>query len=85
MWKDAGLDAIEAHEIVVQRTFVNFKDFWAISSSDSSISPTLATMDIGELELLKVRVRLAPDKAGRVVCNTRANAIKGCVRRRLSK
>ena len=87
LWKNAGLDAVETRGIAVQRTFADFEDLWTISSSGSSISPTLAAMTLRDLELLKerVRARLPPDEAGRVICDARANAIKGRVRRQLNK
>jgi SAM-dependent methyltransferase len=80
LWTGAGLDAIETREITVQRTFVNFDDFWK-TSMESSVGPTVAGMPPNDAELLKtrVRVRLPPDAAGRITYGARANAIKGCV------
>src|SRR5262249_55694890 len=82
LWTGAGLDAIETKEIVVERSFDNFDDFWATSLLSASVGPGLRAMPPGEAEKLKARVRarLRADAAGRVVTSARANAIKGLVR-----
>jgi SAM-dependent methyltransferase len=79
--KDAGLDAIETREITVERTFVDFDDFWTTTLLGSSVGPTVAAMAPGDVELLKTRVRtrLPADAAGRITYRARANAVKGRV------
>ena len=79
LWTGAGLRAIETREITVQRTFVDFDDFWTINLLGSTVRPTVATMAPSDVETLKsrVRARLPPDAAGRIICPARANAIKG--------
>jgi SAM-dependent methyltransferase len=81
LWTDAGLDAIETREITVQRTFVDFDDFWTTSVLGSSVGPTVAAMAPRDVELLKTRVRtrLPADAAGRITYRARANAVKGRV------
>lgn len=81
LWTDAGLDAIETREITVQRTFVDFDDFWTTTLLGSSVGPTVAAMAPGDVELLKTRVRtrLPADAAGRITYRARANAVKGRV------
>jgi ubiquinone/menaquinone biosynthesis C-methylase UbiE len=81
LWTDAGLDAIETREITVQRTFVDFDDFWTTSLLGSSVGPTVAAMAPRDVELLKTRVRtrLPADAAGRITYRARANAVKGRV------
>jgi hypothetical protein len=78
---NAGLDAVEVREITVQRTFVNFGEFWAISMMAATVSETIATMAPGDAELLKMRMRarLPEDVAGRTTHGARANAISGRV------
>jgi SAM-dependent methyltransferase len=78
---DAGLDAIETREITVERTFVDFDDFWTTTLLGSSVGPTVAAMAPGDVELLKTRVRtrLPADAAGRITYRARANAVKGRV------
>ncbi len=68
-------------EIIVQRTFVDFDDFWSTSTITGSIRPTLAAMPSGDIEKLKsqVRARLPADATGRITYDARANAIKGQV------
>jgi ubiquinone/menaquinone biosynthesis C-methylase UbiE len=82
LWTSAGLDAVKTTEILVQRTFADFDDFWSTSMLGSSARSAVAAMPPGEAELLKTRVRarLPADAAGRIVCGARANAIKGRVR-----
>ena len=81
LWTDAGLDAVETREITVQRTFVDFDDFWTTSMLAPTVGPTVAAMASGDSELLKTRVRarLAADAVGRITYSARANAIKGRV------
>jgi ubiquinone/menaquinone biosynthesis C-methylase UbiE len=80
LWTSAGLDAVETKEIVVQRTFEDFDDFWAISTA-GTIGARIAKMPASDVEVLKARVRarLPVDAAGRVTFSARANAAKGRV------
>jgi ubiquinone/menaquinone biosynthesis C-methylase UbiE len=79
LWTRAGLEAVQTHEITVQRTFDSFDDFWTSSLLGGGIGPVIAAMPSGDVELLKARVRsrLPADVAGRVTANAHANAIKG--------
>jgi SAM-dependent methyltransferase len=81
LWTGAGLDAVETQEITVQRTFVDFDDFWTTSLLGASVRPTVAAMASDDVALLKTRVRarLSADAAGRITCSARANAVKGRV------
>ena len=81
LWMGAGLDAIETREIAVQRTFVDFEDFWTTALLGPSIRPMVAAMAPEDVERLKKRVhaRLPADATGRVAYSARANAIKGRV------
>ena len=81
LWTDGGLEAVETREIVVQRSFVNFDEFWAISQLGSTVAPIVAALSPSDVELLKSRVRanLPPDSAGRITYSARAHAAKGRV------
>jgi SAM-dependent methyltransferase len=79
LWAGAGLEAVETREIVVERAFADFDDFWTTNLNSPSITASLAPMAAGEVENLKerVRARVAADARGRIVRSGRANAIKG--------
>lgn len=81
LWTRAGLAAVETRTITVHRTFVDFDDFWTISSKASTIAPTLAATNPGDTDTLKERVRhrLRPGTGGGMGYDARANAIKGRV------
>ena len=65
----------------MQRSFVDFDDFWAAASLGGSIGPLLASMAPDDLAAIKTRVRahLKEDSAGRITYGAWANAIKGRV------
>lgn len=79
LWTSAGLEAVEAREIIVQRTFDCFDDYWTSSLLGGGIGPVIAAMPSGDVELLKARVclRMPADSAGRVTANAHANAVRG--------
>jgi SAM-dependent methyltransferase len=81
LWTDAGLVDIETRRIDVQRSFVDFDDFWSSASLGGSIGPLLASMAPEDLAAIKPRVRahLNEDSAGRITYGSWANAIKGRV------
>jgi hypothetical protein len=81
LWMNADLHAVEVREIAVQRTFVDFEDFWTTSMMAATVSQAIAAMAPGDAELLKMRMRarLPADVAGRITHGARANAIRGRV------
>ena len=81
LWTAAGLEAVETREIVVQRTFTNFDDFWTTKLNFPSVGPVVAAMAARDVETLKSRVRatLPADAEGRITYGARAHAIKGRV------
>jgi ubiquinone/menaquinone biosynthesis C-methylase UbiE len=81
LWSGAGLIDVESREIVVQRVFADFEQFWGTSMKSSTLAPTVAKMEARELEMLKERVRskLDIDRVGAVHCTARAHAVKGRV------
>lgn len=81
LWSDAGLEAIETREIIVQRTFSGFDEFWRTSQLGSGIGPRIAAMPDDRREALKARLRarLPFDANGRITIVARANAVSGKV------
>jgi ubiquinone/menaquinone biosynthesis C-methylase UbiE len=81
LWTEAGLISVETREISVQRTFADFDDFWTKHLLGSSIESMVSAMPASDAEQLQARVRrrLSTDAAGRILCEARANAIKGYV------
>jgi SAM-dependent methyltransferase len=81
LWRGAGLKEIATREIVVQRTFANFEDYWTTILGGPSTSRGLSSMPEPEREILKSRMhkRLPADPTGQITCSARANAVKGKV------
>ncbi len=75
LWTNAGLQAVNTHEITVQRTFADFDDFWNRSTITGSIGPPLAAMPASDVERLKsrLRARLPADAADRITYGARAS------------
>jgi SAM-dependent methyltransferase len=83
LWIGAGLEGVETREIAVQRTFVDFDDYWTTILGGPSVGKGLATMTADNLERLKTKMRaiLPTDVAGHITYGARANAVKGRVSR----
>jgi SAM-dependent methyltransferase len=81
LWTEAGLVDVETRRIDVQRSFVDFDDFWTASTLGSSLGPLLTSMASDDVARLKARVRahLGEDSTGRITYAAWANAIKGRV------
>ena len=84
LWIGAGLNAVQTREITVQRTFVDFDDYWTTILMGPSVGPKLAAMASEDVALLKARMRVrlpadAADATGRITYRARANAVKGRV------
>ena len=79
LWSDAGLIEVETRRIDVQRSFVDFEDFWGAAAAAPTLGELFASMAPDTLAGLKTRVlaRLSEDSTGRVTCGAWANAIKG--------
>ncbi|MBS1790035.1 MAG: class I SAM-dependent methyltransferase [Acidobacteria bacterium] len=82
LWTDARLEAVETREIIVQRTFADFDDYWTTVLGAPSVGSKLAAMTSEEVAQLKeiLRIRLSTDAAGRITYSARANAVTGRVR-----
>lgn len=83
LWTRASLDSVQTREINVQRTFVDFNEYWKSILGGPSIGPKLEAMSPANLALLKARVRarLSEDASGRICCGASANAVMGRVRK----
>jgi SAM-dependent methyltransferase len=81
LWTDAGLVEVETRRIDVQRSFVNFDDFWASATLGASIASLFVSMAPDDIAAIKARARahLNEDSAGRITYGSWANAIKGRV------
>jgi SAM-dependent methyltransferase len=79
LWMGAGLAAIETREIVVERTYADFNDYWATALKSPTLGPILAGLapDVSAALKEKVRASLPSDLRGRITHTARANAIKG--------
>ena len=80
LWSNAGLTAIETREIMVERRFANFDEYWTINSMGPQAA-LFASLTKEQTNTLKfgVRERLQFSASGEVICTARANAIKGRV------
>jgi len=81
LWVQAGLRGVETRQITVQRRFADFEDYWETSRQATSVAATIAAMPPGDVEALRARLRarITTDDAGQVICEARANAVKGVV------
>jgi hypothetical protein len=79
LWTDAGLVEVETRRIDVQRSFVDFEDFWGAVAAAPTLGSLFASMTAATLAELKARVRtrVNEDTTGRITCAAWANAIKG--------
>jgi len=79
LWTASGLESVETKQIIVDRTFDSFEEFWTNSLLGPNVGQIVAGMTSGDAELLKTRVRarLPADSEGRVTCGACANAVKG--------
>jgi SAM-dependent methyltransferase len=79
LWAGAGLASVETREIVVERSYADFKDYWATALKSPTLGPMLAGLaqDISTALQEKVRASLPSDSQGRITHSARAHAIKG--------
>lgn len=81
LWQGAGLVDIKTRRIDVTRHFESFEDFWAASTSGSTVKPAVAAMApdvLGELQQ-RVRRHLTVQPGGAVSYAAFANAVAGRV------
>ncbi|MGE0723314.1 MAG: methyltransferase domain-containing protein [Alphaproteobacteria bacterium] len=79
LWTGAGLERVETREIVVQRTFADFDDFWTTNLMSATVGPAIAALDAATVRTLeeRVRARLPAGAGGRIAHGARAHAIAG--------
>ncbi len=81
LWSAAGLEAVAARRIDVERSFASFDEFWDITVAGSLLKTTIAGLPSAEVAALKEQVRagLPADGQGRVSYGAYANAVTGRV------
>ena len=79
LWQQAGLQEIETYEIVVERTFSDFDDYWTTVLNAPSLGAQLSAMPVEDAVAFKevIRSRLTINATGQVVCSGRANGVRG--------
>lgn len=79
LWRDAGLTRIETRQIVVERSFDSFEDYWTTVFLGPSAGARLKAMEPATLAVLKARMqaRLPVAADGQVTYSATANAIQG--------
>ncbi|MBI5277595.1 MAG: methyltransferase domain-containing protein [Burkholderiales bacterium] len=79
LWTEAGFVDVHTTQFSVQRTFESFDELWEIAMLGTSIRQKMASLPDEVRHRLKERLRSrqAPDAAGRITWNARANAVKG--------
>ena len=78
LWSALGLREVETRELVVQRTFRDFDDYWLsmVVSSPSSVLDRLTPSEADELRR-RLQARLPTSLAGEITFHASATAIKG--------
>ncbi len=78
LWADLGLREIETRELVVERTFANFDDYWLsmIVSSPSGLVGKLSETELAELKR-RLEARLPASASGEITFHASSTAIKG--------
>jgi SAM-dependent methyltransferase len=78
LWAELGIRDVETRELVVERTFENFDDYWLCMavSSPSGIVGKLSDAESAELKR-RLRDRLPASATGHITVHAWATAIKG--------
>jgi SAM-dependent methyltransferase len=81
LWSGAGLTAIDTRVITVQRTFVDFADYWETVLGSPSAGKSIAAMPPDAVASVRARLEsaLPPGVNGSITCSASANAVKGWV------
>lgn len=79
LWASSGLEDVDTREIMVQRTFADFENFWTTNLKSPAVGAAVAAISSGDAAMLKSRVqaRLTSDTQGRIICGAHAHAIRG--------
>lgn len=78
LWAELGVRDVETRELVVERTFVNFDDYWLsmVVSSPSRVLEKLSDTESAELRR-RLQARLPSSATGEITVHAWATAIKG--------
>jgi SAM-dependent methyltransferase len=78
LWAELGIRDVETRELVVERKFVNFHDYWLsmVVSSPSGIVEKLSDAESQELKR-RLQARLPASATGEIAVHSWATAIKG--------
>ena len=78
LWAELGIRDVETRELVVERTFANFDDYWLsmVVSSPSGIVGKLSDAESAELKR-RLQDRLPASATGEITVHAWATAIKG--------
>ncbi|WP_027542966.1 class I SAM-dependent methyltransferase [Bradyrhizobium sp. WSM2254] len=78
LWAELGLREVETRELVVERTFANFDDYWLsmVVSSPAGVLARLSETESAEL-MRRLRARLPASASGEITVHASATAIKG--------
>lgn len=80
LWHEAGLQAVETKEFVVERTYPSFEVYWTGLQTLHSAAQIREMGEEARQELRRrLEARLPCDAAGRVTYSAKANAVKGRV------
>jgi SAM-dependent methyltransferase len=82
LWSGAGLEGIETREIMVERTFADFDDYWQTIIGGPSAGRQIRALPDADRARFTARLRErlpAPDANGALTMSARANAIRGVV------
>lgn len=78
LWAELGIGDVETRELVVERTFTDFDDYWLsmVLSSPSGVVGKLTDAEITELKR-RLQARLPASATGEITVHAWATAIKG--------
>ena len=81
LWAEAGLKSIESKQINVERSFVDFEEFWNVTTPSPAVSVVFDDLEPDLVMEIRssVKKELQPDASGKIICEAHANAIKGIV------
>jgi SAM-dependent methyltransferase len=78
LWAELGIIDVETRELVANRSFANFEDYWlcTVVSSPSGIAGKLSEAETSELRQ-RLKARLPASRSGEITIHSWATAIKG--------
>ena len=78
LWAEVDIVDVETRELVVQRTFANFDDYWLcmVISTPTRIAEKLSDAESKELKR-RLQARLPASASGEITIHASATAVKG--------